>query len=105
MTRVTRIWRQLMKERFEKSDIPRWLEIKDHLEMTGQYMINLAAKLSEEGQEHLTEDDKNLVASAYSSHIAAVTDSLKINMMTRSRDRSVDDIEEIHKIIEILDCL
>ena len=86
-------------------EIPRWQQIKDHLEMTGQYMIKLAAKLSEEGREHLTDDDKDLIASAYTSHISAVTNSLKINMISRSRDRSVDDIEEIHQILEILDCL
>ena len=95
----------MRKERFEESEIPRWRQIKDQLEMTGQYMIELAAKLSEEGREHLTEDDKNVVASAYAPHIAAVTNALKVNLISRSRNRSVDDIEEIHQIMEILDCL
>ncbi len=92
------------KAGFPKSP-PKWKQIKDQLQRAGEKMIELAARFTEDGREHLTEDDKNLVASAYIPHIAAVTNSLKINMVSRSRDRSVDDIEEIHKILEILDCL
>jgi hypothetical protein len=89
---------------FPKSE-KRWKRIRDQLIMTSEQMKDLASRFTEEGREHLTEDDKNLVASAYSGHIAAVTNSMKISMISRSRDRVVDDIEEIHKIIEILDCL
>jgi hypothetical protein len=84
---------------------PRWKQIRNQLQMAGEQMIALAARFTEEGREHLTEDDKYLVASAYSPHIAEVTNSMKINLMSRSRDRVVDDIEEVHKIITILDCL
>ena len=90
-------------EAFEKP--PRWRQIKEQLQMTSEHMKELAGRFTEDGREHLTESDKNLVSSAYSPHIAEVTNSLRINMISRERSRSVDDIEEIHKILEILDCL
>jgi hypothetical protein len=90
--------------RFPKSE-KRWEQIRDQLQMTSEHMKQLADKFTEEGREHLTEDDKFLVVSAYSGYIAAVTNSMKVNLISRSRDRVVDDLEEIHKIIELLDCL
>jgi hypothetical protein len=92
------------KKDFVKSP-PRWKQIRERLQMTSEHMKELAARFTEEGGDHLTEDDKNLVASAYAGHIAEVTNSMKISLISRSRDRVVDDIEEIHKVIEILDCL
>ena len=92
------------KAGFAKSP-PKWRQIRDQLQRTADHMKELAAKFSPEGGEHLTEEGRNLVAGAYVGHIAAVTNSLKINMISRNRNRSVDDIEEIHKVIEILDCL
>jgi hypothetical protein len=83
----------------------RWKRIRDQLLMTSEQMKDLAARFTEEGREHLTEGDGNLVVAAYSGHIAAVTNSMRVNMMSRDRSRTVDDIEEIHKIIELLDCL
>jgi hypothetical protein len=91
------------KKRFDKSPI--WMQIKDQLKMTGEQMIALSDRFAEDGHNHLTEDDKFLVVSAYSGYIAAVTNTMKVNLISRSRDRVVDDIEEIHRIIEILDCL
>ena len=92
------------KAGFPKSP-PRWKQIRNRLQMTSDHMKELASRMTEEGHEHLTEADKFLVVSAYSGHIAEVTDCLKTNLITRSRGRVVDDLEEIHKIIEILDCL
>ena len=92
-------------EGFVKSDNPKWEEIRDQLRMSANQMKKLAERMVDASGRPLSEEDKNLVASAYAPHVAAVTNSLKVNIITRDRDRSVDDIEEIHRIQKILDCL
>ena len=73
--------------------------------MTSQYMKELAARFTEEGGEHLTQNDKDMVMSAFAPAISEVTYSLKVNLLSGERSRSVDNLEEIHKIIELIDCL